>query len=145
MVNPKHLKSLVASSKNKIKGAPEDDNPAPEPVDGDDADDDENEDEQDKGGDDKKKYTVDELATELKDATDVLEDAADAYAEGSEDEPKAGLAKLKDVVDEECVDGLVSWAKGLEDENACHQLAEKLDVEDPDTLAEWFEAVKTHG
>ena len=144
MVNPKHLKSLVANSKNKIKGVSEDDNPAPDPVDDGEADD-ENEDEQDTGGGDKKKYTVDELATELKDATDVLEDAADALAEGSEDEPKAGLAKLKDVVDEECVDGLVSWAKGLEDENACHQLAEKLDVEDPDTLAEWFEAVKTHG
>ena len=144
MVNPKHLKSLVANSKNKIKGVPEDDNPAPEPVDDGEADD-ENEDEQDTGGDDKKKYTVDELATELKDATDVLEDAADALAEGSEDEPKAGLAKLKDVVDEECVDGLVAWAKETEDENACHQLAEKLDVEDPDVLAEWFEAVKTHG
>ena len=144
MVNPKHLKSLVANSKNKIKGVPEDDNPAPDPVDGDDSDD-ENEDEQDKDKGDKKKYTVDELATELKDATDVLEDAADAYAEGSEDEPKAGLAKLKDVVDEECVAGLVAWAKGLDGEDECHALAEKLDVEDPDSLAEWFEAVKTHG
>ena len=144
MVNPKHLKSLVANSKNKIKGVSEDDNPAPDPVDDGEADD-ENEDEQDTGVGDKKKYTVDELATELKDATDVLEDAADALAEGSEDEPKAGLAKLKDVVDEECVDGLVAWAKETEDENACHQLAEKLDVEDPDTLAEWFEAVKTKG